>query len=59
MKLKSYQRQTPEIKMFEKKVVLAVSRLENVKSVHDSTMNGQICHGKKTASAVSMTFTDL
>jgi len=38
MKLESYGRKTPTIKMFEKKVVLAVCRLENVKSVHDFLM---------------------
>jgi hypothetical protein len=59
MKLESYNRNTPKIKVFEKKVVLAVCRLENVKSVHDFMMNRQTCHGRKTASAVGMTCTDL
>jgi len=39
MKLESYSRKTPKIKVFEKKLVLAVHRLENVKSVHDFMMN--------------------
>jgi len=42
MKLKSYGRKTPKIKVFEKKVVkvvLAECRLENVKSVHDFMIN--------------------
>jgi len=38
-KLESYGRKTPKIKAFEKKVVLAVCRLENVKSVHGFMMN--------------------
>lgn len=59
MKLESYNRQTPKIKAFDKTVVFAMCRLENMKSVHDFTMNRKTWHGRRTSLAVSMTCSDL